>query len=215
MNKVLLSAATAAALSFASFSAAAATKDGFFINVNGGNAHYDVKHSDGFDKSDHAIGGVVGYRWVVDRPFSIGVEGGYTSLGKMVYSDVYRDDYYNYSDEYKATFKGKAVLVGMNGKWDLPNNLTITARVGVAHTRTTAKVNYYVNDDGRNYSYNLGHSNDTDNGIYAGLGFGYDFSPHFGITLTYDHYAFKAGSAINDESTVNVGVFGGALEYRF
>jgi outer membrane protein assembly factor BamA len=215
MNKVLLTAAAAAALSFASFSAAAATKDGFFINVSGGNAHYDVKNSSGFDKSDKAFGGVAGYRWVVDRPFSIGVEAGYVDLGKMTYTDDYRDDYYNYSDSYQAKYKGKALLVGMNGKWDLPNNLTITARLGVAHTRTSASVNYYVHDDGRDYSYNLGRAHDTDNGIYAGLGFGYDFSQHFGITLTYDHYAFKAGSAINDESTVNVGVFGAAAEFRF
>jgi opacity protein-like surface antigen len=215
MQKVLLSAAAAAALSLASFSAGAVTQNGWFIGVNGGSSHYSVSHTSFDDNNDTAFGAVTGYRWVVDRPFSLGVEVGYANLGKMSASggtiqliDV------PYTIDYHDTFKVQALLVGANGKWDLPHGWTITARAGLAHSRSKYNQSETVSSShGTNSAWDSHDSND--NGIYAGLGFGYDFNENFGITATYDHYSLKADDITGDKRTVNVGVTGLAVEYRF
>ena len=213
MQKVLLSVAAAAALSFASLSANAATHDGAFISVNGGGAQYDMSHTGWGDKHDSAYGVTAGYRWVVDRPFSLGVEVGYVDLGKMSQKDDYSDD--DYKDVVKFTQKGQAVLVGANGKWDLPNGFTITARLGVAHSRVKFKGNEYLSPDIPGYEPYHESRSSTDNGIYAGLGFGYDFTPNIGITVNYDHYSLKAEDVLGDRRGVDVSVYGAAVEYRF
>lgn len=213
MQKVLLSVATAAALSLASFSAAAVTQNGAFIGVSGGQSHYDISHSSFSDHNDTAVGVVAGYRWVVDRPFSLGVEVGYVDLGNMKGSETYTSSVYDV--DYRAKFKGEALLVGANGKWDLPHGFTITARAGFAHSRSKYNEDYFETSAccGNPEFHYRGQSND--NGIYGGLGFGYDFNENFGITVTYDHYALKAEDITSDKRTVNVGVTGLAAEYRF
>jgi OmpA-OmpF porin, OOP family len=212
MQKVLLTVAAAAALSLASFSAAAVTQQGAFVSVNGGSSHYSVSHSNFDDNNDSAYGALVGYRWVVDRPFSIGVEAGYVYLGAQKASGrLTGDDYYL---DYHDKFKGEAVLVGANGKWDLPHGWTITARAGLAHSRAKYdSTETYVGCCGSQDFWF--HKQSSDNGVYGGLGFGYDFNENFGITATYDHYALKAEDVIGDKRTVNIGVTGLNLEYRF
>jgi hypothetical protein len=222
MEKLLLSVAAAAALTFASLGARAAdANEGAFIGINGGSASYDI-HNSGFeDKKDTAFGGVIGYRWAVDRPFYFGVEGGYVNLGKL--TDRYGDSY-NYGttsnpfiDAYteKYELKGRAILIGANGKWVLPHRFTITARVGVAHSHTSFDYAYNETINGKAYQDESVHASSNDNGIYAGLGFGYDFTPNFGVTVNYDNYSLKAQKLTGDKRTVNVGVWGGAAEFRF
>ena len=213
MQKVLLSVAAAAALSFASFSASAVTQQGWFIGVNGGSSHYSVSHTSFDDNNDSAFGAVAGYRWVVDRPFSLGVEAGYVDLGSMKATDD--QSFPGYSDLYKAKFKGQALLVGANGKWDLPHGFTITARAGLAHSRVKYTITEYLSPSVPGYTPYYSNNDSNDNGVYGGLGFGYDFNENVGITLNYDHYALKADDITGDKRTVNVGVFGAAVEYRF
>jgi OmpA-OmpF porin, OOP family len=213
MQKVLLSVAAAAALSFVSFAANAATHDGAFISVNGGQSNYDISHTQWQDKTDRAYGVTAGYRWVVDRPFAIGVEAGYVNLGKMTTRYDFSDDYYR--DVYKFNQKGQSILVGANGKWDLPHGLSITARAGIAHSRVKFKGQEDLSPAIRGYDPYETSRTSTDNGIYAGLGFGYDFTPNFGLTLTYDHYSLKARDVLLDKRSVDVSVYGGALEFRF
>ncbi|UPG89868.1 porin family protein [Luteibacter aegosomaticola] len=213
MQKVLLSVAAAAALSLASFSAAAVTQQGAFIGISGGSSHYNVSNTRFDDNNDTAVGVVAGYRWVVDRPFSIGFEAGYVNLGKQSANGTALDD--DGEDvNYRAKFKSEALLVGANGKWDLPHGFTITARLGLAHSRT--KYNETDVITGCCHSGTYRDRNDSnDNGIYAGLGFGYDFNENFGLTVTYDHFSLKADDITRDKRTVNVGVTGLAAEYRF
>jgi OmpA-OmpF porin, OOP family len=213
MNKVVLSVAAAAALSFASFGASAATHDGAFVAVNGGSSHFDVSHTNFDDNNDTAIGGMVGYRWVVDRPFAIGVEGGYVDLGNMSWKDQVK--FGNITDSATGKYKAKALLIGANGKWDLPHGFTITAHAGVAHSKIEYSVNEYVNPPIAGYTPFHGKVDSHDNAIYGGLGFGYDFNPNFGITVNYDNYALKAEDVNGDKRTVNIGVFGVQAEYRF
>jgi OOP family OmpA-OmpF porin len=217
MEKLLLTAAAAAALSFASFGAHASS-EGTFISVNGGRTNYDISHADFHDKTDTAFGAVAGYRWALDRPFYFGVEAGYVDLGKITsryefsqpYSDTLLDTY-----KEKDELKGRAILVGANAKWELPRHWTITGRFGLAHSHTS--YDYRANETIGNVSVygDAFHSSSNDNGIYAGLGFGYDFTPNVGVTLNYDNYSLKAQNIIGDKRTVNVGVWGGAVEFRF
>ncbi|QDE41205.1 hypothetical protein FIV34_19370 [Luteibacter pinisoli] len=213
MQKVLLSVAAAAALSFASFSAAAATHDGAFISVNGGSSQYDISHTRWQDKNDTAFGVTTGYRWVVDRPFALGVEVGYANLGKMSAKLDYSDNFYSDVVNYKQ--KGQALLVGANGKWDLPHGFTITGRLGVAHSRLKYTANEHLSPAIPGYDVFHDERTSSDNGIYAGLGFGYDFTPNIGITVTYDHYSTKAEDVLLDKRGVDISVYGAAVEYRF
>jgi OOP family OmpA-OmpF porin len=216
MEKLLLTAAAAAAFSFASFGAHASS-EGTFIGINGGRTNYDIDNTDFHDKSDTAFGAVVGYRWAVDRPFYFGVEAGYVDLGKITShyneSTMYAGSVLSYSE--KDELKGRALLIGANGKWELPHHWTITARLGVAHSHTSydVKANASFNND--SVSNEKFHDSSNDNGIYAGLGFGYDFTKNFGVTVNYDNYSLKAQGITDDKRTVNVGVWGAAAEFRF
>ena len=209
MEKLLLTAAAAVALSFASFGAHAAD-EGTFIGINGGSAHYDISHANFEDKKDTAFGAVVGYRWAVDRPFYFGVEAGYVDLGKITARDNVR---YTTGPSFilgdrKYELKGKAVLVGGNGKWVLPHNWTITARLGLAHSRTTYDIRESLYVDGPTPVVSKFRSSSNDNGIYAGVGFGYDFTANFGVSINYDNYSLKAQNITDDKRTVIVGVWG-------
>ena len=220
MDKVLLSVAAAAALSFASFSASASS-EGTFVGINGGRTNYDISHADFHDKSDTAFGAVVGYRWAVDRPFYFGVEGGYVDLGKISSKYDQSETFGSGANTHVETFhekdelKGHAVLVGANGKWELPHHWTITARLGLAHSHTSYDVSEIEKIDGGVVLNEGGHRSSNDNGIYAGLGFGYDFTKNFGVTVNYDNYSLKAQGITDDKRTVNVGVWGAAAEFRF
>lgn len=211
MQKVLLPVAAAAALVFASFGARAESV-GSFVNVGAGSSRFDINHANFNDNKDTALSVVGGYRWAVDRPFFFGVEGGYVDLGKI----TGRYDFANLdaSGHQKADFNGKAILLGANGKWELPRYWTITARLGVAYSRTESRNSFSLVGNGYNYSGSSKQSS-NDAGIYAGVGFGYDFLPEFGVTLNYDHYALRAKSITVDKRTVNVGVWVVVAEYRF
>jgi hypothetical protein len=97
----------------------------------------------------------------------------------------------------------------------LPHNWTITARLGLAHSHTSYEIRdtFYV--DAVNPTVTKSRSSSNDNGIYAGAGFGYDFTPNFGMSLNYDNYSLKAQDITNDKRTVNVGVWGASAEFRF
>jgi hypothetical protein len=219
MEKLLLTVAAAVALSCASFGAHASS-EGTFIGINGGRTNYDISHSGFQDKTDTAFGAVVGYRWAVDRPFYFGVEAGYVDLGKI--TSRYEWGGLTFVDKEKFALKGNAVLIGGNGKWVLPHHWTITARLGLArsHTSYDIRSDYYQSDYYRNtsdtpYETDKSHDSSNDIGIYAGVGFGFDFTPNFGVTVNYDNYSLKAQGITDDKRTVNVGVWGGAAEFRF
>ncbi|MGY3232877.1 OOP family OmpA-OmpF porin [Luteibacter sp. HA06] len=212
MEKLLLTAAAAAALSFAAFGANASS-EGTFVGINGGQTHYDISHSGFQDKKDAAFGAVAGYRWAVDRPFYLGVEAGYVDLGKISSKYEYGTPSYGETDKFKL--KGRAVLVGANGKWELPHHWTITARLGLAHSHTSYDVDVSETYAGQNVFSEKYRDSSNDNGIYAGIGFGYDFTKNFGVTVNYDNYSLKAQGITDDKRTVNVGVWGGAAEFRF
>src|SRR3954466_10654804 len=78
-NVLLISAAVAAALSISW--AAYADSQGAFVKANIGrtNANANAKDSSGY-------GALGGYRWAVDAPFYLGVEGGYMNLSRQTFT---------------------------------------------------------------------------------------------------------------------------------
>jgi hypothetical protein len=49
--------------------------------------------------------------------------------------------------------------------------------------------------------------------VYAGVGFGYDFSIHIGISLNYDVFETRADGIYIGH--FNTSMYGGTVEYRF
>jgi opacity protein-like surface antigen len=171
----------------------AADQSGFFINGNVG----DSNVSKGlYDDDDTGFGANVGYRWAVVPNVLLGVEGGYTDLGKF---------------STKNSFSGlgipdaelKGWNLGANGHFNITDNWYVSGRAGFFRADVKGG---YVDP----FSGNVVHVDDTGNKWYAGAGFGYDFSNNFGIGLNYDYY--KADKSNLD---LNADLISVSAEYRF
>ncbi|KAG9582435.1 hypothetical protein KCV01_g14984, partial [Aureobasidium melanogenum] len=224
MQNPILRTALAVAL-FASPLAAMAdsasvSQNGAFISVTAGKSHFDIDHGPvgatndtRQDRNDTGFGVLGGYRWVVSRPFSLGVEAGYVNLGKA----SWRLDRGGLSMHHSLNEETKtdAVLLGINGKWDLPYDLRLMAHVGVAHLRTRS--NGAVNDRYIGIYDITRHYRHTsfDNRVYGGIGVGYDFEENLGVALTFDRYSFKPNGEGDNGRTAHANLFGISAEYRF
>ncbi|MGC1547426.1 MAG: outer membrane beta-barrel protein [Rhodanobacter sp.] len=202
MNKRLQMTAIAMVLAATSFGAFADDTGAFFINGNLGQADY---HDNSFNNKDTVASGAlrVGYTWqspVVD----FGVETGYVDLGKATGSA----NYDGYNETYSARIDG--TLLGMNLKYKFGNNWFISGRAGYFRSQMRFKANlnipYYADQ-----SFSQKYSGD---GGYAGVGVGYDITPHFSIGASYDNYYARVKVNGSGENTT-VGVFSGFAEYRF
>jgi opacity protein-like surface antigen len=235
MQKVLCSAAIAAVL--ASVSIAAHASGDAFISVSAGrsqnNIHnpyqsdfdpgdYGIDYHASTDKTDVAFGVTGGYRWTVEEVFAIGPEVGYVDLGSVdrrYSASVPR----TFDERGHGEVKNKAVLLGVNAKWKLGHNWSLTARTGAVHAWTRIRtslhgVDYFFSPS-TTYSDSTSHSS-NDTGIYGALNVGYDFTPHFGVNVGYEHYDFDYtirgvvdGPRI--KSTQKIGVWAASAEFRF
>jgi opacity protein-like surface antigen len=186
MKNTILAIALATA-GLTAISAHAADQSGFFINGNVGQSDLD---KGGFNDNDTAFGGNVGYRWALNPGFLLGVEGGYTDLGK-------------FSTKRSALIDGQAELkgwnLGGNGHFNFNNNWYVSGRAGLFRADRTvseADVGKLVDD--------------TKNGWYAGAGFGYDFNTNVSVGLNYDYYKVDKNSFDLNPRVVSV-----SGEYRF
>lgn len=222
MHTSLLKAAVAVALLSTSFAAmadsASVTQTGAFISVTGGLSHFNVDRDSSAlypeeDKSGTAFDVLGGYRWVVARPFSLGVEAGYVNLGKTTWDGHYGG--LSIQNDIHEKTKVDGFLVGVNGKWDLPYELTVTARLGMAHLRAKSDIDAVGGFIFLPPVTTRSSHSSTSNRVYGGVGFGYDFSENIGLTLSYDRYSFKAGGPEDPGHTANVGLLGLTVEYRF
>lgn len=222
MHTSVLKAAVAVALLSSSFAAcaesASVTQTGAFLSVTGGKSHFNVDRDPSArypneDSDGTGFDVLGGYRWVVARPFSLGVEGGYVNLGNTTWKGHYGG--LSVQSDAREKTKVDGVLLGLNGKWDLPYEFTVTARVGVAHMRAK---NDYTDVGGLIFlppvTTHSSHSTNS-NRIYGGVGFGYDFNENIGLTLSYDRYSYKADGPGDQGHTADVGLLGLTLEYRF
>ena len=170
----------------------AADQSGFFINGNVG----DSNVSKGlYDDDDTGFGANVGYRWAVAPNVLLGVEGGYTDLGKFSTKDSFRG--LGIPD---AELKGWNL--GANGHFNITDNWYVSGRAGFF--RADIKGGYF---DPNGVVVRV---DDTANKWYAGAGFGYDFSNNFGIGLNYDYYKAEKGNLDLNADMISV-----SAEYRF
>ena len=188
---IAIALATAGLAAIPLTSHAADNTGGFFINGNVG----DSNVSKGlYDDDDTGFGGNVGYRWAVAPNVLLGVEGGYTDLGKFSTG--------NNVNGFFPDAEIKGWTLGANGHFNLTPNWYVSGRAGFF--RADIKGAYF---DPANAVVRV---DDTANKWYAGAGFGYDFSNNFGIGLNYDYY--KADKSNLD---LNADLISVSAEYRF
>ncbi|OOG59895.1 outer membrane beta-barrel protein [Rhodanobacter sp. C03] len=193
MNKRFHLTAIAVALAAVSTTSFATDPGAFFINGNLGQSHYN---DNGFsDRTDVSVAVRGGYSWQSDV-VDFGVETGYVDLGKAHGTVTDGAISANYSAQ------GKGPLLGINLKYKFVNKWFVSGRLGYFRSTLVENISGF------------GSQSYSGNGGYAGVGVGYDITPHFSLGASYDNYRGRvkyAGSSYAD----NIGVVSGFAEYRF
>jgi hypothetical protein len=193
MNKRFQITAIAVVLMAAASSSFAADQGTFFINGNLGESSYNSGTATNNTASSSAIR--AGYTWYNDT-WNFGVEAGYVDLGS-IHGPVNIDGI-----SVRATDQAKGPLAGLNLKYKFENKWYISGRAGYLHSTLKASVSGY------------GSQSISGNGGYAGLGVGYDITPHFSLGLDYDLYRARArGDGLQFRGYI--GVTSAFAEYRF
>jgi len=164
---------------------------GWFVNGNIGRS--DLSKG-AYSDNDTGYGLNLGYRWALSPYAAVGIEGGYTDLGKFSAGSSYRGLGVNDAKVHGWT-------AGVNGHFNLTPEWYVSARGG--YFRGDVKGSYLVNDTPF-------YVNDTSDKYYAGVGFGYDFSTNASIGLNYDYYKTNTQGLNLDPYLVSV-----SAEYRF
>jgi OOP family OmpA-OmpF porin/outer membrane immunogenic protein len=194
MKNTVIAIALAAAglLAAPAVSRAADNAGGFFVNGNIGQSNLD---KGAYNDSDTGFAGNIGYRWAFNPSVALGVEGGYTYLGKFSTKSGFND-----SGIQRAEVKGWTL--GVNGHFNIAPEWYLSGRTG--WFRADTKGGYLdaagdpVNVDG------------TSNKFYAGVGLGYDFSNNFSVGLNYDYYRANTQGLKTDPDLFSV-----SAEVRF
>jgi opacity protein-like surface antigen len=192
MKNTLLAIAIATA-GFAAFPVASHAADGnggFFVN---GNVGRSTLNKGVYDDNDTGYGVNAGYRWSLAPNFALGIEGGYTDLGK------WSPDTASLASLPTGEFLNNAELsgwtAGVNAHWNLSDNWYVSGRTGLF--RADIKGDQLV--AGLPVA-----TNDTSNKWYAGAGVGYDFSNRFSVGINYDYYKADKNGLKFDPSLVSV-----------
>ena len=212
MKNVLLLVEASAAV-FSVHSTARAESAGAYVQATAG--HVDSDASNG---STYGVLG--GYRWAVDAPFYLGVEGGYVNLGRshlrsgstISFTDATGP--HTLSSQSRGRGKNEALLLGINAKWELPGQYYLTAHAGVARYRAQTRVRSTGVLDGVPTEGFSDRFRAYDTNYYAGIGFGYDFESVVSLGITYDHYAPRYES-MGFKETVKFDTYGASLGFRF
>jgi OmpA-OmpF porin, OOP family len=139
-----------------------------------------------------------GWRW----NGIVGPEIGYVYLGRPKADDGVAS----------LSAKPRAATVGVNAKYNFFGGWYATAHAG--YMRSQTRFDLVSGPYGTNYK-------TWNNGLYAGLGVGYDVTKDFSVGLNYDNYRLQSG---NDTSVNYVGVghgrtniaaYSASVEYRF
>jgi hypothetical protein len=208
-----LTITTLVAVALATSFTASADSQGAFVSAGAG-------HSNATPGNSRAYDVMGGYRWEVDRPFYLGVEGGYVDLSRIkrtfdssdAFTDITGPHTLTSHSRTRATNKG--LLLGVNGKWELPGNYFIVAHAGVARYRDELRYRDTGTLDGVPTEGFGGKYRFYSTNYYAGAGFGYNFSPQVGLSFMYDRYAPRY-EGFQQKTTVNFDTWSAAVEFRF
>jgi len=190
-NTLFAIALATAAFAAAPSSSRAAETDGaggFFVNGNVGQSNLSRGL---YDDKDTAYGVNLGYRWALNPIVALGVEGGYSNLGKFDAKDAY-------TGLGRASLKGWTA--GVNGHINITPQWYASAHAGLFQADakgwgTPAKP-YYVDDSSTEW--------------YSGVGLGYDLNRNLSVGLNYDYYKIS-----NKGLNLDPGVVSASAEYRF
>jgi len=212
MNKLALSAALAAlalspVLSQAahaddtSTSAPAAStnwQDNFFVAGQLGQSQYRVDSN--VLNHDHGVFQNVRFGWRWNG--LVGPEIGYVYLGQPKYAD----------NAGQLSVKPRAATVGVNAKYNFYQAWFVTAHAGYMRSQTKFDaIDAFGGDRYKTWN----------NGLYAGVGVGYDVTNNFSVGLNYDNYRLQAGNSTSfdnigvSHSRANVAAYSASVEYRF
>lgn len=163
--------------------------NGWFINGGVGQSTYKQGYYNKHDTGYQLNGG---YRWAVMPSLLLGVEGGYTDLGKF-------DPSVQGIGATNTRIHG--YTLGGDAHFNLTNNWYLSGRGGYYrwNGKTTSPV------AGMPMAFD-GHGN----GWYGGAGFGYDFNNNMSVGLNYDYYHASKSTASLTSHLVSV-----SAEYRF
>lgn len=182
---------------------------GGFVRVEAGSNKLDVDTNIEVSGSDRDTGFGVRGGYFFNPSFAI--EGFYSNYGEATGGDWFYVGSVRY--DFRTTAKVTALGVGVVGKTNFGGDNTgfyLSGRTGIARAKTDASLSLSGSD-----GYRDGDSmSDTATKPYFGVGLGYDFSPNFGMSASYDWV--KAELSKNDID-VNSDVQSLALgaEFRF
>lgn len=144
-----------------------------------------------------------GWRW----NGIVGPEIGYVYLGRPK-ADVTA----LFGQNASLSAKSRAVTLGVNGKYNVYENWFVTAHAG--YLRAQNKYDFVSGNFDDNYT-------TFNNGLYAGLGVGYDLTKNFSVGVNYDNYRLNIGNPTSlqnigvPHTRVNVAAYSASVEYRF
>lgn len=150
-----------------------------------------------------------GYRWKVAERVALGLEGGFTDLGKA--SD--RQSFYAGTNApyWTETLKAKSLMLGANLKWNMASAIYLTARGGMTTTKLGYRaVTVWPASDGET---NVWRANERFSSWYAGVGVGYDITPAFGVALRHDVFGLDRSRNTRWSSTASKTSL--VVEHRF
>jgi OmpA-OmpF porin, OOP family len=206
MKKWISKAAIGAAIVAASSSAMA--MDGQFF-VNGEAAGQDTAFNNLRNRDPTSWAGAVrlGYMWNAGA-FSWGIETGYADLGSVAGTNFHLiSSEGGPYDPLRISAKTHGEMLGGNFKVHYGDyRWFVSARAGYFHSQTTE----HVHDTFGLLS--SGSASASGNGFYAGVGVGYDFTQHFGMSLNYDLFHSQAPGIW--QGHFGTSMYGGSLEYR-
>lgn len=189
MVKKNILTALCAGLAFACCPVFANDQGSAFVRVEGGRTDIKVE---GESKNENVYSLRGGYNF--NRSF--GIEGFYTRYGRESY------DLAVYDEEISLNAKLVGYGIGVFGKTNFGGEpytgFFVTGRAGVVHNELKGHIA------------GIGSLSSTGTNLYVGVGAGYDFNRHFGISVNYDYQKPKLLETRFKLETLTLG-----LEYRF